>query len=285
MLWGESNVPGCRIRSGPSQPARLAPEHFQHPVPNLSHSAAMLATKGLTHIPWEIKFPYGETQSVCGANFSRLKTLSQPSWLQHPCTPGELFPCPPRHVVLILLFPLASLKARDGAAASRQPARLVCRRLPAILSRVPKNVLLFDISIRCAWQPAPLPRHGGFPRWALQTTSVQGPGNLGLCRKEFAGQRVELSCATLFLSAVTLTGRQHPQGFGNSQSHWLAPLDAFSLSNSCSQPRAAWGADPAVWLSGTELVASAGLMVSPGRDEQRAECSGERISWQYGLRC
>lgn len=50
MLWGESTVPGCRIRSGPSQPARLAPEHFQHPVPNLSHSAAMLATKGLTHI-------------------------------------------------------------------------------------------------------------------------------------------------------------------------------------------------------------------------------------------
>lgn len=88
----------------------------------------------------------------------------------------------------------------------------------------------------CAWQPAPLPRHRGFPRWALQITSALGPRNRGLCRKEFAGQRVELSCATLFLSAVTVTWRQHPQGFGNSQAHWLAPLDAFGLRDLCSQP-------------------------------------------------
>lgn len=64
----------------------------------------------------------------------------------------------------------------------------------------------------------PFPATGVFHALALQTTSVLGPGNRGLCRKEFAGQRVELSCATLFLLAVTLTWRQHPEGFGNSQS-------------------------------------------------------------------
>lgn len=48
MLWEESTVPACRICSGPSHPVHLSPEHFQHPALNLSHSAVMLATKGLT---------------------------------------------------------------------------------------------------------------------------------------------------------------------------------------------------------------------------------------------
>lgn len=48
MLWAESAVPGYRTCSGPSHPVHLAPEHFQHPASNLTHSAVMLATKGLT---------------------------------------------------------------------------------------------------------------------------------------------------------------------------------------------------------------------------------------------
>lgn len=160
------------------------------------------------------------------ANFW-LKTLSKSRQLQHPCAgrglPESRLPCPSQHVVLTLLFPSASPNA---AAASREPAWLVCCWLPAILSRFPRTVLLYGISIRCAWQAACSPSQPwGFSMLGFASYLCAGSWELGLFRKEFAGQRVELSCATLFLLAVTLTWRQHPEVFGNSQSPWLAPLD------------------------------------------------------------
>lgn len=195
-------------------------------------------------------------------------------------TPGELaclpFPARCAHPALPI-----SLAERRGTA--RQPAGSLpglCAAgfqqfFPASRGPFHYTAFLYGVPGR---QPAPLPSHGDFPRWALQTTSVLGPGNPGLCRKEFAGQRVEQSCATLFLLTVTLTWRQHPEGFGNSQPPWLVPLDVFSPCvhprSLCSQPQATRGADPAVWLSREELGAFAGLKGSPELDGQRTEGLG-----------
>lgn len=147
-LWKRA----CRICSGPSHPVHLSPE--QRPALNLSHSAVMLATKGLTST--RLGNQVSLWGNVCEANFSRLKTLSQPSWLQHWCASEELFPCPSQPVVLILLFPPAALKAgsvpqpagslpASCAAGSQQffPASQgMCRRL-TFLYVVPGSLLPF----------------------------------------------------------------------------------------------------------------------------------------------
>lgn len=164
--------------------------------------------------------------------FSWLKTHSKPSWLQRPCAgrglPRSWLPSPSQHVVCIPLFPSSSPNAggrrgsQQGACSARvPPASSNSFLLPEVRFAM---ALLYGVP---GGQPAPLPSHRVFPRWTLQTTSALSPGNRGLCGKEFAGQRVELSCATLFLLAVTLSRRQHPEGFGNSLSLSLAPRDAF----------------------------------------------------------
>lgn len=202
----------------------------------LSCPAAVTATKGLTpctHIQLENQI--STCVCVCGGKLLLVKDPLQaqpaPAAVHREGTLGELLPCPSQHVVFIPLFPSASPNTRGQRGSQQGTLPGSCAAgfqqfFPASRGLFRYTALLYGVPGR---QPTPLPSLGGFPHWALQTTSVLGPGNRGLCRKEFAGQRVELSCATLFLLAVTLTWRQRPERFGNSQSPWLAPLNAFGL--------------------------------------------------------
>lgn len=121
----------------------------------------MLATKVLTpftHAHLGIQISTWSLWGMEEQSFPGRRPSTKPSQLQQLCMgrglPASWLACPSQHVELILLFPSVLLNTEE---ASKEPAGLLCRWLPAILSHFPRTISLYGISIRCAWQAASAP--------------------------------------------------------------------------------------------------------------------------------
>lgn len=217
QYYGQRRMPRrgcCRKRAschraGPTRvPLSLlaSPLHISQqracPAPkHLSCSVGVLATEGLTpctHTQLGNQISTWGVRGGGGANFSWPKTLSKPgrpspspagssAHAQGGGAWGASFPALSSMLCSSRSSHQSRRMLRDGAAASGEPARLVCRQLPAILPCFPRTVSLYGVSIRCAWQAAHSPSQSwgfstlGFANYLCAGSWESGPLQEGIC--------------------------------------------------------------------------------------------------------